>query len=159
VQLESLSFGLWSWNSGETGMATCRSIEASMGTLCITATLILKIQLLPIDYGLRNTQTCSHLFPLLPSARLPKLQSSELYPKYRAIIWKIHKYSLGCLVPGWMASPTYANLDPTATSFAAANTTTLVAAKRHHRWLHSNGKATLFATLMVTIIWICHFNQ
>jgi hypothetical protein len=32
-----------------------------------------------------------------------------------------------------MASATYANLDPSATSFAAANTTALVAAKRHHR--------------------------
>jgi hypothetical protein len=51
-----------------------------------------------------------------------------------------------------MASPTYANLDPTAASFAAANATTLVAAKRHHRRLHSDGKATLFATLMATVI-------
>jgi hypothetical protein len=120
-------------------------------------TLILKIQLLPIDYGLWNTQTSSHLFSLLPSARSPKLQSSELSPKcHHAIIWKIHKYSLGCLELRWMASPTYADLNPTAstaTTFAAAaNTTSLVATKRHHRRPHSNGKATLFASLMATII-------
>jgi hypothetical protein len=51
-----------------------------------------------------------------------------------------------------MASPTYANLGPSATSFAAANTAALVAAKRHHRQPHSNGKATLFASLMAKII-------
>jgi hypothetical protein len=49
-----------------------------------------------------------------------------------------------------MASPIYANLEPTAST---ANTASVLAANhRHHHGRHSSAEALLFANLIATII-------